>query len=75
MATIGVKDFELTSFSEADAGYVYEYEEEASQTFLKKQPVVLDNSSGEVEVAADTGQILGFSLKAATTTTGSLIPV
>ena len=75
MATLGVKYFEAVSMSEYEAGLVFEYPEEASQTFKYKAPVVFDGSSGEIEIAVDTGFLYGLSLLAATGTTGTSIPV
>ena len=76
MATIGIKFFELTlNGPEENAGLIFDYPEEASQTFLKKQPVVFDASSGEIEVATDTGIAAGMSLEAASGTAGTMILV
>lgn len=77
MATVGIKYFELTlNGPEGDAaGLIFQYPEEASQTFLKKQPVVFDATSGEIEVAVDTTIASGMSLEAASGTTGTLISV
>ena len=76
MATLGVKGFELVFIDEYDAGNVFHYLEEASQTFKAKDPVVLDATSKEVELAADTNpEWVGFALEDASGTAGTEIEV
>lgn len=64
MATLGVKGFELTEFGESDAGWVFSYKEDASATFEKKAPVVLEDGSGQLKIAVETAGFLGLSLEA-----------
>lgn len=63
MATLGVKTFELTEFGESDAGWVFSYKEDASMSFKKKDPVVLEDGSGQVENAVETAGFLGLALE------------
>lgn len=75
MATLGVKYFEVTIGGEDQWGLVFSYPEEASQTFKLKAPVLFDATSGEIEIAVDTGFHFGLALEAASGTTGTLIDV
>lgn len=63
MATLGVKTFELTEFGESDAGWVFSYKEDASMTFKKKDPVVLEDGSGQVENATEANGFFGLALE------------
>lgn len=61
MATLGVKTFELTKFGEQEAGYIFPYPEDASQSYKKGDPVVLEDGSGQVLLATDTAGFLGIA--------------
>lgn len=73
MATIAPKYFEaIYPGVDGAEGRVFSAAEEASQSFGKKAPVVLD--SGELELVADTGaSMIGLSLQAASGTTDTQI--
>jgi hypothetical protein len=61
MATLGVKTFELTKFGELEAGYIFPYKEDASQSFKRMDPVVLESGSGQVQIAVETAGFLGLA--------------
>lgn len=76
MATLGIKKFEATFDIENYSGRVRTYQEEASQTFKKMDPVTFDATSKEIELAVDTTHSwVGFALEDASGTTGTEIQV
>jgi len=73
---LGPASFEYYPSGGHDTGLVMAFPEDASQTFVKGDLVVLDATTGELkECGADPAKILGIALDDATGVTGSSINV
>ncbi len=75
MATLGVKAFEPYNFDERQAGMVFQYPEDPSETFVKGDWVTID-TDGQVRLAIDTETgIWGLALEDASGTTDNLLDI